>query len=157
MCQIHSLQTPGSLCILSSLSALKISNVCLFLGHSKLQVYVVVLRRLTWNLKSKLAPYGRSFTPKSIFLFVQCTINVSSGFTWLIITTCLGANGKSPSVEEWFPKDDDVIRKINKDVNSPNMKWLFFEEFIDGLTSLWDDHIINLEVVFIDVVMFLHW
>lgn len=154
---MHSLQTPNSLFGVSSLSTLKISNATLFPGHSKVQVYLVVLRRLTRNLKSKLAPGESSLTPRSFSLFLQCAINFACVVNLLTTTTCLGANGKNPSVDERFPRDDDVLR-INKNENSiTNMEWLLVEEAIDGTKELLCEMIIFFfisKVVFIDVVTF---
>lgn len=71
----------------------------------------------------------------------------------LTTTTCLGANGKIPSVDEWFPKEDDVLR-ISKNENSTNINWLFVDEAIDGIKEIVCEMIIFVFIskVIIDVI-----
>ncbi|WZZ03527.1 hypothetical protein YC2023_089448 [Brassica napus] len=109
MLQIHSLQTPTLLSGLSSLSALKISNVAVLPGQAKLHVYTVVLRRLTRNLKSKLSPGPSEITPLSSSLFMQCTINVARVTSLLTITTCFA--------EKSAEANDVVARMIRNEIS----------------------------------------
>lgn len=67
---------------------------------------------------------------------------------------CLGVNGKILLVDEWFLKDDDVLR-ISKNENSINMNWLFVDEVIDGIKEIVCEMIIFVFIlkVIIDVII----